>query len=265
MDKPTLHIIKTGGNIIDDEQLLVAFIQQLSLLQEPFILVHGGGKLATSLSNKLGIETHMLDGRRVTDAQTLDVVTMVYAGLINKKIVAQLQANGKNAIGLSGADANIIPATIRQKTILDYGFVGDVSAENIAIDKLQLFINNSCFPVISPITHNGKGQLLNTNADTIASSVAIALTQLYKVNLYYCFEKNGVLKDSNDDGSVMEELSSEHYLKLKDESSIHSGMIPKLDNAFDALKQSVSQVYILHAMQLINLFNKQHAGTKLVK
>ncbi len=265
MDKPILHIIKIGGNVIDDDVILSAFLKQLNQLKEPFILVHGGGKLATGLCKTLGITAQLIDGRRTTDAQTLDVVTMVYAGLINKKIVAQLQGNNLNAIGLCGADANIIPATKRSSIPVDFGFVGDVYPENISTGNLNILLKNNILPVVAPITHDGKGQLLNTNADTIASSIAIALSGLYNTKLYYCFEKKGVLNDMNDDNSLIPELSEEVYTKLKTAETIHTGMLPKLDNAFAALNKEVNEVYILHALQFHLLNNNGHAGTKLVK
>ncbi|MES2780651.1 MAG: acetylglutamate kinase [Bacteroidota bacterium] len=265
MDKPILHIIKIGGNVIDDDVILSTFLKQLNQLSEPFILVHGGGKLATGLSKTLGISAQLIDGRRITDAQTLDVVTMVYAGLINKKIVAQLQGNNLNAIGLCGADANIIQATKRNTIPIDFGFVGDVHPENISTDNLRVLLKNNMLPVVAPITHDGKGQLLNTNADTIASGIAIALSGSYNTKLYYCFEKKGVLSDVNDDNSWIPELSQKAYAELKTSETIHSGMIPKLDNAFAALNKEVNEVYILHALQFHFLNNTNHAGTKLVK
>ncbi|MES2559820.1 MAG: acetylglutamate kinase [Bacteroidota bacterium] len=265
MDKPVLHIIKIGGNVIDDESALSAFLQQLQQLNDPFILVHGGGKLASTLSKTLGIPAQLIDGRRVTDAQTLDLVTMVFAGLINKKIVAQLQAYQLNAIGLCGVDANIIPATKRNNIPVDFGFVGDVNPENISTDNLHVLLNNKMFPVIAPITHDGAGQLLNTNADTIAATIAIALSRLYTTKLYYCFEKEGVLNDVNDNHSLIPELSQVAYSNLKKSETIYSGMLPKLDNAFDALNRNVNEVYILHALQFHLLINNTHAGTKLVR
>lgn len=265
MDKPVLHIIKIGGNVIDDEAVLSSFLQQLSLLKEPFILVHGGGKLATDLSKTLGITAQLIDGRRVTDAQTLDMATMVYAGLINKKIVAKLQALHKQAIGLCGADANIISANKRSSIPVDFGFVGDVTAQDISLATLQVLLNNNFLPVMAPITHDGNGQLLNTNADTIASCIAIALSELYNTKLYYCFEKNGVLRDAQNKDSVIELLSQEAYTQLKCNGAIHSGMLPKLDNAFAALNKGVSEVSILHALHIFKPNTNSHAGTKLVK
>jgi acetylglutamate kinase len=263
MNKPVLHIIKIGGNVIDQQDTLHAFVKQVSTLNEPFILVHGGGRVATGISSKLGITTHMVNGRRITDAPSLDAVVMVYAGLINKKIVALLQASGKNAMGLCGADANIIPATKRHPYPFDYGFVGDVNVRDIPVSRLSQFILQEICMVIAPITHDGNGQLLNTNADTIAASLAVALSETYRVNLLYCFEKNGVLSDAGNEQSVISKLDKAYYIILKEQEKIHSGMIPKLDNAFHALEQGVSGVHILHALQIGQLF-KHGAGTKLV-
>lgn len=263
MSKPVIHIIKIGGNVIDHDDTLHAFIKQLNMLTGPFILVHGGGKVATSVSNNLGVSAQMVEGRRITDAASLDVVVMVYAGLINKKIVALLQASGKNAIGLCGADAGIIPATKRDPYPVDYGFAGDVNVQDIPVQQLSLFISQGMCMVIAPITHDGKGQLLNTNADTIAASLAMALATVFEVNLLYCFEKNGVLADAGDEQSVISELHKTDFITLKEQKKIFSGMIPKLDNAFYALEQGVSSVHILHALQISQLFT-HGSGTKLV-
>ena len=194
-----LMVIKVGGNIIDDEAKLSSFLKSFAELDGKKILVHGGGKVATKIGEQLGIESKYVDGRRITDAATIDLVTMVYAGLINKKIIAQLQSFGCNAIGVTGADANLIPAIKRPVKETDYGFVGDVDTENIIglywVELLQLGLT----PVVSPITHDGKGQLLNTNADTIAQEVARLLSRLFQVTLVYSFEKSGVLIDVNDE------------------------------------------------------------------
>jgi acetylglutamate kinase len=248
---------------MDKPSLLILNIKQLQAIRTSFILVHGGGKLASALSEKIGIQTHMINGRRITDAQTLDIVTMVYAGLINKKIVARMQAIGKNAIGICGADLHLITATKRSRTPIDFGFVGDI--KDINTEQLRLLIDNGCVPVFSSITHDGKGQLLNTNADTIASALAISLGNLYNVTLCYCFEKNGVLLNPDDEQSVIAELSEEKYEMLKAAGNIYSGMIPKLDNAFAAFSQDISSVQIMHALQLQHFINSGYAGTKLVK
>ncbi len=260
-----LNIIKIGGNIIDDNDALIPFIEKLSQLTETCLLVHGGGKQASALSNKLGIETKLINGRRITDTNTLELVTMVFAGLINKKIVALLQAKQCNAIGLSGVDANLIRATKRIKTNIDYGFAGDVDPSNVNIELLNNLIKSGMIPVIAPITHDGKGQLLNTNADCIASVLAIALSSLYKVNLIYCFEHNGVLKHTDDINSVFPYINKQSYLQLKKDSVIAGGMIPKLDHAFDAIENGVDSVVIGDALQLINLVNEQkNEGTHII-
>lgn len=260
--KPKLHIIKIGGNIIDDSPALNRFLTDLSSLQEPFMLVHGGGKLATSMSDQLGIPTTMIEGRRITDEKTLEVVVMVYAGLVNKTIVARLQAHGVDAIGLCGADAGIIKATLRKHPSIDYGRVGDI--DHINLTALSLFLDMKLTPVIAPVTHDQQGNLLNTNADAIASALAVALSSLYEVHLQYCFEKNGVLKDIDDEQSVISRIDLQLYQELKASGIIHSGMIPKLDNAFKAINNGVAEVNLIHASQLTSLFTPHHAGTKLV-
>ncbi|WP_417559156.1 acetylglutamate kinase [Mesoflavibacter zeaxanthinifaciens] len=238
----TLKVIKIGGNIIDDEDVLQAFLKDFSTIEEPKLLVHGGGKLATKLANQMQIEVKMIDGRRITDAETLDIITMVYAGKINKNIVAQLQANNCNAIGFSGADGNTIVSDKRPVKTIDYGFVGDVKQVNIT--TLELLLNNNIIPVFCAITHDKNGQLLNTNADTIASELAIALSQIFKTELYYCFEKNGVLKDVNDDHSVIESITSENVQQLIDNQIISEGMLPKINNCMHAVNHNVQKVCI---------------------
>lgn len=251
-----LNIIKIGGNVIDDEKQLKLFIADFSKIKGKKILVHGGGKIATETGKKLGIEAKMLDGRRITDADTLKVVIMVYAGLINKNIVAQLQAKKCNAIGLTGADGNLIPAKRRKVKDIDYGFVGDIAHRQLPIANYQLLIDNNFTPVFCALTHDGKGNLLNTNADTIASVLSVGLSKYYNVNLVYCFEKTGVLRDINNDGSLIENISSREYLKLKKENIISGGMIPKLDNSFDAISKGVKYVYICQAGNILKVFNK---------
>lgn len=263
MSQEKVTVFKIGGNIIDDAQALQSFIQQLSTIKGLKILVHGGGKLATSLATTLGIQQEMIEGRRVTDEATLRVVTMVYAGLVNKNIVALLQANKVNAIGLCGADANLIPAVKRPlKNGIDYGFVGDVSSCLVG-EKWQLFLENGLMPVMAPITHDGQGQLLNTNADTIANEVAVVLSKYYKVSLIYVFEKKGVLLDAQDDDSVISAITPTYYQTLKSQNIIFAGMIPKLDNAFDALSRGVSKVTIGLASEL-SLLTAGTAGTTII-
>lgn len=255
-----LTIIKIGGNIIDDEEKLSAFLHDFSAIEGKKILVHGGGKLATRIAEAMGITQQMVEGRRITDAETLKIVTMVYAGYINKNIVSQLQGYGCNAIGLSGADGNAILAHKRTASNTDYGFAGDVDAINVEL--LQLLLENNCTIVLAPVTHNGHGQLLNTNADTIAQETAKALSQIYKVNLVYAFEKPGVLLEVADDNSTIPVLRPDDYQQLKREQKIFAGMIPKLDNAFTALQSGVHKVMIGKAEQLQQLL-KGEAGTTI--
>ncbi len=261
-----LSIIKIGGNIIDDTSKLEKFLLDFSQLKSSKILVHGGGKVATQISASLGIEAKIVDGRRITDSETLKVVTMVYAGLINKNMVAKLQSFSCNAIGLTGADANTIPATKRPAVTTDYGFVGDIDTSLLHIESLKLFLDNNMTPVFAPITHDGKGQLLNTNADTIASALAVSLAKHFETRLLYCFEKKGVLKDINDENSVINEISLNEYAALKENGTISQGMIPKIDNAFDAINKGVKSVFICHADELLNIINAgEKKGTKLFK
>lgn len=257
-----LYIIKIGGNVIDNSENLHRFLKDFSDLEGDKILVHGGGKIATDMAHTIGLEPRLVNGRRVTDIETLRVVTMVYAGLINKNIVAQLQRMECNAIGLTGADANLIKATRRPVAEIDFGFVGDLNEESIDSVKLELILKTALTPVFSAITHDGDGQLLNTNADTIASSLAIAMSSKYKVSLVYCFEKKGVLADVSDDESVIREISSSQFDKLKHDNTIAGGMLPKLQTAFEAINSGVSEVYIGHANELTLLRDKMY-GTRL--
>ena len=248
--KKSLSIIKIGGNIIDDSNELSQFLTDFSMIEGYKILVHGGGKSATKMAKSIGLEPVMIDGRRITDAAMLDVVVMIYAGEINKNIVAQLQANSTNAMGFSGADGNLIQSTKRNHPTIDYGFVGDVEKVNTPL--LKTLISNGIVPVFCAITHDKKGQLLNTNADTIASELAIALSAVFEVTLNYCFEKKGVLTDVDDENSVIERINSALYYKLKTEKAIHSGMIPKLDNCFNSLSKGVQKIKIGHHRMLKN-------------
>lgn len=259
MDK--LYVIKIGGNIIDDEQKLAAFLRDFASLNGKKVLVHGGGKLATRLAEKMGIEQQLVDGRRITDAETLKIVTMVYAGYINKNIVAALQAQQCNAIGLCGADGDAILAHKRQHPVLDYGFVGDVDAINA--DLIHTLLGKNITVVFAPITHDQQGQLLNTNADTIAQEIATGMSGLYKVQLLYSFEKSGVLLDADDDRTVIREISPSYYQRLKAKNKIFAGMIPKLDNAFAALDRGVEKVIIGKAEQLHQLAEGT-AGTSII-
>jgi acetylglutamate kinase len=258
MDK--LIIVKIGGNIIDDEQKLSSFLKDFAAISGRKILIHGGGKLATRLAEQMKVPQQMVDGRRITDSETLKIVTMVYAGYINKNIVARLQANGCNAIGLSGADGNVILAHKRVHPTLDYGFVGDVDAIDSSL--LGNLLHQGLTPVLAPVTHDRKGQLLNTNADTIAQEAAKALSRLYDIELIYSFEKNGVLLDINDENSVIKQISARYYSELKTEGKIFAGMIPKLDNAFSALNSGVKKVIIGKAEEIHELISGEK-GTSI--
>ncbi|UII29869.1 acetylglutamate kinase [Fulvivirga ulvae] len=256
--KTKLTVIKIGGNVIDDAETLKHVLQEFSELNSPKILIHGGGKIASELSLKLGIQPKMIEGRRITDAETLKVVTMAYGGLVNKNIVAQLQAFGCDALGLTGADANVIPAQKRVNKEIDYGYVGDFEADSINVERLSFFLEGGLTPVFCALTHDKNGSLLNTNADTLAAGIATALSKKYDVKLIYCFEKPGVLLDADDDKTLIRELGYLHYQQLKDDGIIHTGMIPKLENAFAARRHGID-VGIKHALDL----NKS-AGTILL-
>ena len=238
----TIKIVKIGGNIINDEKTLNNFLANFAQLKGPKVLVHGGGKLASELASQLNIPVTMIEGRRVTDTQTLDVITMVYAGKINKQIVATLQAYNVNAVGFTGADGNTIVSVKRPIKPIDYGFAGDVVTVNPQIPTI--LINNEVTPVFCSITHDANGQLLNTNADTIASEIAIGLSTHFNTELYYCFEKPGVLTDVDNNDSIIEHINTETYTQLKADGVIFEGMLPKLDNCFHALKNNVHKVHI---------------------
>ena len=237
-----LSIIKIGGNIIEDDTSLNTFLKLFANLEGKKILVHGGGKKATHIASKLGIESKMINGRRITDAETLEVITMVYGGLVNKNIVAKLQSLNIDAIGLTGADINSIKSEKRPIKEVDFGFVGDV--KKVASDSINKLIKADFTPVFCAITHNGNGQLLNTNADTITSTIAVGMSKIYETSIYYCFELNGVLRDFNDKTSVVKVINSKTYKKLLADKIITDGMIPKIDNCFDALNNGVSRVNI---------------------
>lgn len=259
MDK--LFVIKIGGNVLDDEETCLRFLQRFALIQEKKILVHGGGKLATKLAEKLGVPQQLVEGRRITDAETLKISTMVYAGLINKTIVAQLQAAGCNAVGLSGADGNAVQAHKRINAKLDYGFVGDVDAVNKSF--LHALLQQGVTPVLCAISHDGYGQLLNTNADTIAQETAKAMATLFNVELIYTFEKAGVLQNVADETTVIKKITQQNYTSLKESGAIFAGMVPKLDNAFAALNAGVARVCIGPAEQLNTLVNGT-SGTSII-
>ncbi len=242
MAKQKLHIIKIGGNIINNSETLSIFLKDFSELKGFKILVHGGGKKATELANTIGLKPKMIGGRRITDQANLEIVTMVYAGLLNKNIVAKLQQNNCNALGLSGADANTIQAHKRIVKDIDYGFAGDIDIVNNK--AINVFLQNDMTPIFCAISHDKNGQLLNTNADTIASDVAISMAIQYEVSLVYIFEKNGVLRIIDDDDSVIENINSESYETLKKDGIIADGMLPKMENCFNALHKGVSKVII---------------------
>ncbi len=255
-----LTVIKIGGKVIDDSAALELFLKDLAKIEGSKILVHGGGKIATDFGQRLGIEPNYIDGRRITDASTLELVTMVYAGLVNKRIVAGLQAHGLNAIGLSGADANILPAVKRPVQNIDYGFVGDLDVTQVGVEQLSKFLDDGLTPVFCPLTHDQGGSLLNTNADTIASILSSALSALYEVKLVYCFEQKGVLSDFTNQ-VVIPEIDSLSYQQLKEEKIINEGMIPKMDNAFDALRSGVQRVAIGHYTAVQSLAAGEAEGT----
>lgn len=248
--KAELKIYKIGGGIIDNVPDLLAFLTLFAQVSGPKILVHGGGKGASEMMASLGIAPRMLNGRRITDEATLDLVTMFYAGKTNKQIVSMLQGSGVNALGLSGADGNVIMARKRPVREVDYGFVGDLNEESINTALIHQFLLLGLTPVFCPINHDGQGQLLNTNADTIAASLAKALSEQYSVELHFCFEKRGVLSDVADNNSVIPQISLADYGELKESGIIADGMLPKLENAFDALQFGVKKVIIEHALYI---------------
>lgn len=246
-----LYIIKVGGNIIDAPEQLSLFLQSLAALKEKVVLVHGGGKLATQLAQQLNLPQQMVEGRRITDTETLKIVTMVYAGYINKNMVAQLQGFGCTAVGFCGADGNAVSAhkRVQQKeAVADWGYVGDIDSvnEEFFIGLLQ----QNLMPVVAPITHDKKGQLLNTNADTLAQEIATALSSSYQTILVYCFEKKGVLENAGKEDSVIAKINKTIYQSLKQNNRVFAGMIPKLDNAFAAIDKGVQSVVIGQAEEL---------------
>ena len=257
-----LFVIKIGGNVIDHEAALDAFLADFARIDAPKILVHGGGKIATRIGDKLGIVSRYVQGRRITDDATIDLVTMVYGGLVNKQVVAALQAKGCNAIGLTGADGNCIPAVKRPVKDVDYGWVGDVKGVNAG--ALSTLIEGGMTPVMAPLTHDGAGHILNTNADTIASSVAVALSGLYSVRLIYCFEKKGVLEDINREDSVISLINRENHARLLAEGKLADGIIPKIDNAFAAIDAGVGDVLIGDARDLLTNVSGAVSGTLIV-
>ena len=258
MMKEKLTVIKVGGKIVEEEATLNQLLADFSAIEGYKVLVHGGGRSATKLAAQLGIESQMVNGRRITDAETLKVVTMGYGGLVNKNIVAGLQAKGVNAMGLTGADMNVIRSVKRPVKDVDYGFVGDV--EKVNAELLGNLIRQGVVPVMAPLTHDGQGSMLNTNADTIAGETAKALAELFDVTLVFCFEKKGVLSDENDDDSVIPVITPELFKEYVEKGIIQGGMIPKLENSFSAIEAGVSQVVITLASAI-----HQEGGTIIKK
>lgn len=251
-----LTLVKVGGKVVEEADSLRDFLLLFSKIKGLKVLIHGGGRLATALAARLGLEAKMVDGRRITDQSMLEVVTMVYGGLVNKNIVAALQSMGINAIGLTGADLNYMQSVKRPVKDIDYGFVGDVTG--VRTDELKFLIEQGVVPVLAPLTHDRKGQLLNTNADTIAAEAAIAFSRDYETELVFCFEKPGVLRNAEDDQSVISSLNYDQFKELQASGVIHAGMIPKLDNSFDAIKRGV------HQIRITNIPGLQSGGTVLL-
>ncbi len=237
-----LKVIKIGGSIINSSYLLKEFLDDFAMLESPKILVHGGGKSASELSEKMRIPSKIINGRRITDAETLEIITMIYGGKINKNIVAQLQARNNNAVGFSGADGNSIVALKRPVEEVDYGFAGDIVKINTKV--INILLQHSITPVFCAITHDENGQLLNTNADTIAAELAIELAKNYTISLYYCFEKNGVLENINDENSVIDTIDLKIFEDLKNKNRINEGMLPKIHNCLQSVQKGVASTQI---------------------
>lgn len=255
-----LFIIKIGGNVLDKPEALQAFLKNFAAIKEPKILIHGGGKIATKLGEQLGIESRYVNGRRITDARTIDLVTMVYGGLVNKQLVASLQALGCNAMGLTGADGNVLKAVKRPVKDIDYGFVGDIKAEGVNTALLQALLQQNTVPVFAPLTHDA-GSMLNTNADTIASVLAVALSKHFEVRLIFCFEKKGVLRNVDDAASVIRHLPKKLYDELLTQGVFADGILPKLENAYAAIHAGVKEVLIGEADDLLRNTGPDTDGT----
>jgi len=260
INKKKIFIVKIGGSVIDNEKDLELFLKNFASIPEPKILVHGGGKIATKIGDQLKIEPRMVNGRRITDRQTLELVTMVYGGLINKNIVAGLQEQNCNAIGLTGADARVIPAHKRVVKDVDFGFVGDFDPRHINSDFILKLLAEGITPVFSPLTFSGS-TLLNTNADTIASGLALALKDIFSVRLIFCFDRNGIYKDVDDEESLIHFLNFKKYNQLLSEGALNDGILPKLENAFNVLHNGVFEVVICHHSQILDNLEKQAIGT----
>jgi acetylglutamate kinase len=255
-----LFIIKIGGNVLDNPQALERFLQDFASIKEPKILIHGGGKIATKLGEELGIEANYVNGRRITDSKTLDLVTMVYGGLVNKQIVASLQKINCNAFGITGADGNMIKAVKRPVKDIDYGFVGDIKPDSVNSSLLYFLLKQNTVPVFAPLTHS-EGTMLNTNADTIASVLAVAMAKHFDVRLIFCFEKKGVLRDVNNTGSVIRHLPKNLYEELLTKNVFADGILPKLENAYAAIGAGVKEVLIGEAGDLVKNTGKETEGT----
>lgn len=265
MKKEKLYVVKIGGNVINDPASLKAFLLDFAAIEGKKILVHGGGRLLETLANKMNIPQQMINGRRITDQPTLELAVMVYAGAINKDIVAKLQSLGTDAIGLSGADMNCILAEKRKNREVDFGFVGDILPDGVNVKNISMLLENNIVPVFCSVTHDATGQLLNTNADSLSNALAISLGKKYDVQLHYCFEKKGVLSNVEDETSLISKITADAYAALLKEEVISGGMIPKLDNAFAAIRSGVPLVVIGHSSQLANTIQrKEHAGTYLI-
>jgi acetylglutamate kinase len=255
-----LFVIKIGGNVLDNPDALEKFLQDFSSIKEPKILIHGGGKIATKIGNQLGIESNYINGRRITDHDTLDLVTMVYGGLVNKQIVATLQNAGCNAMGVTGADGNMIRAVKRPVKEIDYGYVGDIRADSVNSSLLYFLLKQSTVPVFAPLTH-ADGKMLNTNADTIASVLAVAMSKHFDVRLIFCFEKKGVLQDVHQPDSVIHHLPKKRYEDLLAKNAFVDGILPKLENAYAAIQAGVKEVLIGEASDLVKNTGHETAGT----
>ncbi|MDB5248766.1 MAG: argB [Segetibacter sp.] len=259
-----LFVIKIGGNVIDSEESLQSFLKDFAAIDAKKILIHGGGKIATKIGEQLGIQSNYINGRRITDDATIDLVTMVYGGLVNKKIVARLQSVNCNAIGLTGADGNIIPATKRPIKDVDFGWVGDVESSMLNVASLRSLLEAAFVPVFAPLTHDQEGHILNTNADTVASTLAIALSVYYDVRLIYCFEKKGILENVDDENSVITLIDKQAYGQLLSERKLFAGIIPKIDNAFAAIDAGVREVLVGDAKDLIRNTTEKTSGTLFI-
>jgi acetylglutamate kinase len=255
-----LFIIKIGGNVLDNPRALDKFLLDFTSIKEPKILIHGGGKIATKLGEELGIEANYVNGRRITDSKTLDLVTMVYGGLVNKQIVASLQKIGCNAFGITGADGNMIKAVKRPVKDIDYGFVGDIKPDSVNSSLLYFLLKQNTVPVFAPLTHS-EGTMLNTNADTIASVLAVAMAKHFDVRLIFCFEKKGVLRDVNNTDSVIRHLPKNLYDDLLTKNAFADGILPKLENAYAAIGAGVKEVLIGEAGDLVKNTGQETEGT----